>query len=168
MLQALDSLKGELDFELIVVGKPRGTFLQSLQASVSAELWRRIIFKDYLTHLEVAQELSTATMMLCASRADVSPNSVKEAAVAGLPVVGTAVGGIPDYIFPGLNGVLCPPGSTNEFREAILAASLHPQFRRGEVDAATLTRVRAYLSPQLMAKRFLETYHMTLGKSGGG
>jgi glycosyltransferase involved in cell wall biosynthesis len=167
MLQALDRLKGEIDFELLVVGKPRGKFLQSLQAGVSPEFWRRIIFKEHLSHLEVARELSTATMMLCASRADVSPNAVKEAAVAGVPVIATAVGGIPDYIFPGLNGVLCSPGSLGELIDAIRAAGCHPQFRRGEVDAATLTQVRAYLSPQLMAKRFLETYHATLGQRTG-
>jgi glycosyltransferase involved in cell wall biosynthesis len=164
MLHALDRLKDELAFELLVVGRPHGTLLQSLQAGLSPEFRRRMIFKEHLTHLEVAQELSTATMMLCASRADVSPNSVKEAAVAGVPVIGTAVGGIPDYIFPGLNGVLCSPGSLDEFVEAIRAACRHPQFRRGEVDAATLSQVRAYLSPQLMAKRFSETYQMALGK----
>lgn len=166
MLHALDRLKDELAFELLVVGKPHGTLLQSLQAGLSPELRRRMIFKEHLTHLEIAQELGTATMMLCASRADVSPNSVKEAAVAGVPVIGTAVGGIPDYIFPGLNGVLCSPGSLEEFMEAIRTASRHPQFRRGEVDAATLTQVRAYLSPQVMAKRFLETYQMAVGRSG--
>jgi glycosyltransferase involved in cell wall biosynthesis len=167
MLQALDQLKGEIEFELLVVGKPHGTFLQSLQAGVSPEFWRRILFKEHLTHLEVAQELSTTTMMLCASRADVSPNSVKEAAVAGVPVIATAVGGIPDYIFPGLNGVLSSPGSPCEFKDAIRLAIRHPQFRRGEVDATTLTQVRAYLSPQLMAKRFLEMYHLAIGKSRG-
>jgi glycosyltransferase involved in cell wall biosynthesis len=158
LLGALDQLKAEIDFELLVVGKPRGTFLQSLQASVSPEFWRRIIFKQHLSHLEVAAELSTATMMLCASRADVSPNAVKEAVVAGVPVIGTAVGGIPDYVFPGRNGVLCAPGSRDEFIEAIRTASRHPQFSRGEVDAATLEQVRAYLSPQLMGQRFWQIY----------
>ena len=164
LVQALDQLQSEIDFELLIVGKPHGTLLQSLQASLSPEFRRRIIFREHLTHLEVAQELSTSTMMLCASRADVSPNSVKEAAVAGVPVIGTTVGGIPDYIFPGLNGVLCSPGSLREFMEAIRTASRHPQFRRGEVDAATLTQVRAYLSPELMAKRFLETYQIAMGR----
>ena len=158
LLSSLDQLKNELRFELIVVGKPRGTFLQSLQAGVSPEFWRRIIFKERLTHVEVAQELSTATMMLCPSRADVSPNAVKEAVVAGVPVIGTAVGGIPDYVFPGRNGVLCSPDSLAEFVEAIRAACRHPQFSRGQVDMPTLAQTRAYLSPQLMGEKFLGIY----------
>ncbi|MCU0785387.1 MAG: glycosyltransferase family 4 protein [Verrucomicrobia bacterium] len=162
MLQALDRLRGEIDFELLVVGKPRGTFLQTLQAGVSPEFWRRIIFKDQLTHREVAQELSTATMMLCPSRADVSPNAVKEAVVAGVPVIGTAVGGIPDYVFPGQNGRLCSPGNLAELMEAIRAACGHPLFGVGRVEPKSLAQTRAYLSPELMARRFMEVYQQAL------
>ena len=158
LLQALDRLKSEMDFELLVVGKPSGTFLQSLQAGVSPELWQRIQFKQHLSHLEVAAELSSATMMICSSRADVSPNAVKEATVAGVPVIGTAVGGIPDYVFPGRNGVLCAPDSRDQLVEAIRTATRHPRFSRGEVDEATLQQVRAYLSPQLMAEKFRQIY----------
>jgi hypothetical protein len=50
----------------------------------------------------------------------------------------------------------------DEFTETLRAAVRHPQFSRGEVDAATLVRMREYLSPQLMAKRFLEVYHLAL------
>ena len=167
LLHALDALKYELNFELIAVGKPKSPFLETLRASVSDEMWRRITFKEHLTHVQVAEELSIATMMLCPTRADVSPNAVKEAAAAGLPVVATAVGGIPDYVWPGLNGLLCSPGSLSEFIDAIRAASKHPRFSRGEVDAATLAQVREYLSPQLMARRFLETYHLALAQQAG-
>jgi glycosyltransferase involved in cell wall biosynthesis len=163
LLSALDQLKGEIDFELLVVGRPRGIFLQSLQSDISSEFWQRIIFKEQLSHLEVAAELSEATMMICPSRADVSPNAVKEAVVAGVPVVGTAVGGIPDYVFPGRNGVLYAPGSRNELIEAIRAACRDPQFSRGEVDANTLAQVRAYLSPQLMGEKFLGIYQRLQG-----
>jgi len=168
LLRALDALKDELKFELIAVGKPKQPFLDQLKASVSETLWRRITFKENLTHVQVAEELSTATMMLCPTRADVSPNAVKEAAAAGVPVVATAVGGIPDYVLPGLNGLLCSPGSLAEFMDAIRAASRHPQFGRGEVDGVTLKQVREYLSPQLMARRFLESYHLALAQSGRG
>jgi glycosyltransferase involved in cell wall biosynthesis len=108
--------------------------------------------------LDVAQELSTATMMICPSRADVSPNAVKEAVVAGVPVIGTTVGGIPDYVFSGLNGVLCPPDNALELAKAIRCACGHAMFSRGQVDAATLAKTREYLSPQLMAQKFGSIY----------
>jgi glycogen(starch) synthase len=160
--QALDRLRGEIQFELLVVGRRNANIAATLERHVSAEFWRQVVFKENLTHLEVAAELATATMLLSPSRADVSPNAVKEAVAAGVPVVGAAVGGIPDYVLPGRNGVLCSPSSLEEFTEAMRAAALHPQFSRGEVDAATLAQMRDYLSPHLMAKRFMEVYHLAL------
>lgn len=160
--QALDRLRREIQFELIVVGRRNANIAETLERHVSAEFWRQVTFRENLTHVEVAAELETATMLLSPSRADVSPNAVKEAVAAGVPVVGATVGGIPDYVLPGLNGVLCAPGSLEKFTEALRAAARHPQFSRGEVDVATLARMRDYLSPQLMAKRFLEVYHLAL------
>lgn len=159
---ALDRLRGEIEFELVVVGRRNPNIAETLERHVSAEFWRQVTFRENLTHVEVAAELETATMLLCPSRADVSPNAVKEAVVAGVPVVGAAVGGIPDYVLPGLNGILCAPGNLEELVAAMRATVRHPQFNRGEVDAATLVRMREYLSPQLMAKRFLEVYHLAL------
>ncbi len=158
LVRALDRLRNEINFELIAVGKPRADYLQTLQAATSPELWQRVTFKDQLSHLDVAQELSTATMMICPTRADVSPNAVKEAVVAGVPVVGTEVGGIPDYVFPGRNGLLCQPDDLEGLVAAIREACRHPQFSRGEVDKATLAETRDYLSPQLMARKFSDIY----------
>jgi len=159
LFRALDALQGTVPFELVVVGRARTDFLNELRAMVSPALWQRIRFRQDLTHLEVAQELSTATMMICASRADVSPNAVKEAVVAGVPVVATKVGGIPDYVFPDKNGLLCPPNDVAALTEAIRAACQHPLLGRGEVKPETLDRVRAYLSPSTMADRFVKAYH---------
>jgi glycosyltransferase involved in cell wall biosynthesis len=158
LVGALDRLRHDIPFELVVVGRSRPEYLRRLQTGTSPALWRRIRFKENLTHLEVAGELGEATMMLCPTRADVSPNAVKEAVVAGVPVVGTNVGGIPDYVFPDLNGVLCAPDDAGGFADAIRAACRHSRLGRGEVDAATLARTRAYLSPRLMGEKFHEIY----------
>lgn len=160
LLRALDELKDEMPFELVAVGKPREPLLRALQSVASPALWSRITFKEDLVHQEVARELRTATMMICTSRADVSPNAVKEAVVAGVPVIGSAVGGIPDYVFPGQNGLLFRPGNLAELIESIRAALKHPLFRQGRVEPETLEKTRAYLSPELMGKRFMEIYEL--------
>jgi glycosyltransferase involved in cell wall biosynthesis len=84
--------------------------------------------------------------------------AVKEAVVAGVPVVGTQVGGIPDYVFPEKNGVLCAAGDVTAFAEAIRRACRHPLLGQGRVDAATLGQVREYLSPKRMAEGFRDIY----------
>lgn len=158
LLQALDRVKEEFPFELLIVAGRDEAFLQRVRPTVSAALWERVQFRSNLTSEQVAQELSRATLMLFPTRADTSPNSVKEAVVAGLPVLASAVGGIVDYVFPSENGLLFPAGQLGPMVEAIRQAVRHPLFGQGMVDPATLAKVRAYLSPQLMGERFSRIY----------
>lgn len=160
LFRALDRLTPELDFELVVVGKRNPALFASWGVVPSPELERRIRFKTNLLPAQVAEELAAATIMILPTRADTSPNSVKEATVAGVPVVGSQVGGIPDYVFPGRNGLLFPSGDLNALVETIRAACAHPVFGRGEVEANTLRQVREYLSPAVMAQKFLAAYEL--------
>ena len=158
LLRALDRLRLELDFELVVAGYPEPQLLRLLHTGLSAELRARVLFRDFLAPAEVAQELSKATLFLYPTRGDNSPNSVKEAVVAGVPVVASAMGGIPDYVIPERNGVLFPAGSLPECVAAIRRACQHPRLGSGRVDPDTLAEMRAYLSPQVMGRKFVELY----------
>jgi len=164
LFRALNGLAPELDFELVVVGKRNPAVLASLGVVPSPELERRLHFKSNLLPAQVADELATATIMILPTRADTSPNSVKEAVVAGVPVVGSNVGGIPDYVFPGRNGFLFPSGDSNALVETIRAACAHPLFKCGQVEAEALREVRDYLSPELMARKFLAAYDLACGR----
>jgi len=158
LLLALNELVSELPFQLVVIGHPNESFLAPLRTILSPELWRRVEFKADLRPEEVADELRTATLLLFPTRVDNSPNAVKEAVVAGVPVVASDVGGIPDYVVPGQNGLLFKLGSLEEFTKAIRQACQHPLFRLGRVAPESLQRSRACLSPARMGERFLETY----------
>jgi glycosyltransferase involved in cell wall biosynthesis len=158
VLMALNELVSELPFHLVVVGHPNEPFLAPLRKTLSQELWRRVEFKANLQASEMADELRAATLFLFPARVDNSPNAVKEAVVAGVPVVASDVGGIPDYVLPGQNGVLFKPGDLNEFVKAIKQACSQPLFRSGRVTPESLTISRAYLSPARMGERFFETY----------
>lgn len=159
---ALDRLRTEMDFRLKVISGPSPQYIEALRSSVSAQTWDRVEFKHHLLPHEVAAELATPAMLLMPTRADTSPNAVKEAVVAGMPVVASAVGGIPDYVIPDKNGVLFPPGDLAAFTQAIRSACVHPLFGQGRVDPATLATAREYLSPELMAKKFLAAYEAAL------
>jgi glycosyltransferase involved in cell wall biosynthesis len=84
--------------------------------------------------------------------------AAKEAALAGVPVVGSAVGGIPDYIVPGENGLLFPSGDLQACSQAVRNAVTHPLFGRGLVDPRRLAAVREQLSPERMARSFAALY----------
>jgi len=162
LVAALDRLKDELAWELLVIGAVEEAFLKQLRARTSHELWSRIRFKRDLSPSEIGAELSEATIMLFPTRADTSPNAVKEAVVAGVPVVASAVGGIPDYVIPEENGLLFPADNLDAFVDAIRAAWCHPLFGRGQVAPGSLGKMRDYLSPRRMAQRFVEAYQRVL------
>ena len=64
-----------------------------------------------------------------------------------------------------LNGLLCRPNDAASLEEQLRRACCHPLFSRGEVDAETLTRMRDYLSPAEMNRRFFAAYEETLALS---
>jgi glycosyltransferase involved in cell wall biosynthesis len=76
--------------------------------------------------------------------------------------VGSAIGGIPDYVVPGKNGLLFPPENLGECVAAIRAACRHPLFACGAVDPTILAEKRDYLSAARMGQSFWSTYQEVL------
>ncbi|MEW6159566.1 MAG: glycosyltransferase family 4 protein [Verrucomicrobiota bacterium] len=162
LLRALNQLVDSFAFELTTVGKPNPAMLANLKTQLKPSLWRRIHFTCNLTPNEIASLLSSATLSILPTRADTSPNAVKEAVVAGVPVVASRVGGIPDYVVPNQNGLLFPRGNLDELIGTLKAAIHHPLFGRGAVDASCLHKMKDYLSPRRMAQSFLRAYQAAL------
>lgn len=165
LFKTLNKLTSDIPFKLTILTNPAPDYINSFRSSVSEEFWKRVEFKYQLLPNEVAGELIAPTMLLLPTRVDTSPNAVKEAVVAGVPVVTSNVGGIPDYVHPGKTGLMATPGSEAEFLEAIRLACNHPLFGRGAVEPQALETTREYLSPKQMAKNFLAAYEAALAKS---
>jgi glycosyltransferase involved in cell wall biosynthesis len=166
LFKGLDRIRPELQFKLTMICGPDSHYVDSLRPLVSPDLWQRVEFKHDILPGEVARALETPTMLLLPTRADVSPNAVKEAVVAGVPVVVANTGGIPDYVQSGQNGLLFPPGDLDAFVQAVRAAAKHPLFGRGQVAPESLERNREYLSPARMSKNFLGAYERALDLKG--
>ncbi|MGZ8940686.1 MAG: glycosyltransferase family 4 protein, partial [Limisphaerales bacterium] len=162
VMQALDLLVDTVDFELIWVGAANAELETELRKKTGEALWKRVTFKNELRAPEVAEELSKATIFLHAALADNSPNAVKEAVVAGVPVVATNTGGIPDYVFPEQNGYLFESGNVIDCRQKLKQVLAHPLFSRGQVEEKALLKVRDYLSARMMAEKFREGYAAAL------
>lgn len=157
LMTALQSL-AHLQWELVIVGSIEPAVLAQWGRFISSDIGERITLKSGLTATEVAEELSKATVEVFPTRADTSPNAVKEAVVAGVPVIGSRIGGIPDYVIDGKNGLLIECDDLKSLSSAIVTSLVHPLFSRGEVDSETLETSRNYLSPKLMKTKFLECY----------
>jgi glycosyltransferase involved in cell wall biosynthesis len=162
VLKALDSLLPHHNFELIWLGARDPALESQIRSETSPALWERVTLRDSVPPSEIATELERATFSILATRADNSPNSVKESVVAGVPVIATNVGGIPDYVLPGKNGLLFQNGSVEDLAAKIKEALSHPLFSQGKVDLEALSSTREYLSAKTMARKFLSAYETVL------
>ncbi len=68
---------------------------------------------------QLALIYSASDLFLHAARADTFPTTILEAFSCGIPVVATAVGGIPEQVKDGHNGFLVSPGNVQEMSKKI-------------------------------------------------
>lgn len=167
LLKGLEQLCRDLDFRLTIVGPPAPQFIAQMKQVTSPALWERIELKDGLTQEQVAAEMQRATMVLFPTRVDTSPNSVKEAVVAGVPVVASAIGGIVDYVLPGKNGLTFPAADLGAFVQQVQTAVKHPLFAQGRVEEQTRRQMSDYLSPSAMRQKFLSAYERVWERRAG-
>ncbi|MBC8767873.1 glycosyltransferase family 4 protein [Arenibacter sp. BSSL-BM3] len=69
-------------------------------------LYSNIKFLGYLDGRAMAQEYLKSHIFICPSSIENSPNSLGEAQILGVPSIASYVGGVPDMIDPGENGLL--------------------------------------------------------------
>ncbi|MEK7654123.1 MAG: glycosyltransferase family 4 protein [Patescibacteria group bacterium] len=77
---------------------------------------------EFLGHVEpdqIPHYLLQATIFARASRSEGLGNSFLEAMAAGLPVIGTPVGGIPDFLKDGETGIFCKVDDPKDLAEKI-------------------------------------------------
>ena len=94
------------------------------------------------------------------------PNVILEAMATGLPVVATAISGIPLAIDHGVEGLLVGEGDGTALREALQAVLADPGRARAMGEAAR-RRVTAELTWDAVAERYREAYREGLSRRGG-
>lgn len=80
---------------------------------------RRAILLGNMTHDEIIEYYSAADFSILPSLMEATSISGLEAMAAGLPLVGTNVGGIPELITNGENGYLCRPQDPEDLADKI-------------------------------------------------
>lgn len=101
---------------------------ETQQASERHGLGERVHFLG--VEGNVAELLQAADLFVLGSRWEGTPLAVMEAMAAGLPVVATAVGGVPGLVEDGVTGLLVPPDRPETLAEAIAAVALDPARRK--------------------------------------
>jgi glycosyltransferase involved in cell wall biosynthesis len=80
--------------------------------------------------------LSACDLFVLASDWEGSSVAVIEAMAARLPVVATAVGGVPELVVDGVTGLLTPAGDTAALAAALAGLAADPERRHRMAEAA--------------------------------
>jgi glycosyltransferase involved in cell wall biosynthesis len=104
----------------------------------------RVELTGWLEEREVHGILEGTDVFVLPSRAEGLPISVLEAMSYGVPSVATALGGIPELISDGVNGVLVPPGDARRLADALEELILDPARRARLGKSARASVVEGY------------------------
>lgn len=125
-------VRGRPDVHFAIVGD--GELWDQLHEDVQSRgLDQRVHFTGW--RADLAAVYSDLDLVVCCSRNEGTPVSLIEACAAGKAVVGTQVGGIPDIIAAGVNGLLVPSGDAAALAGAV-AELLEDAVRRESMGLA--------------------------------
>ncbi len=105
---------------------------------------------------------SAADVSVIPSLQDNLPNTMIESIACGVPVVGFAVGGIPDAVRPGVTGALARVGDVADLRSALLEL-LGSKERLNEFSVNCRRIALQEYSLETQARRYLAIYEELLG-----
>ena len=94
------------------------------------------------------------------------PNAVLEAMACALPIVATNVGGIPDQVLSGVNGILVNPGKPEELAIALMKVSNDKAIWRTMQEASYRFAVEGYDMKTYIPK-IADIYRIISGEADG-
>ncbi|WP_260696719.1 glycosyltransferase family 4 protein [Streptomyces sp. 130] len=106
---------------------------------------------------DVPALLAGADVLVCCSDTEGTPRAVVEGMAAGLPVVATRVGGLPDLVDDGTTGLLTDAGSESQLTDAVRSLLEAPEKAR-EMGAAGRLRAMENFGVARMWAEISEVY----------
>ena len=154
LLQAFSWVRAVTGAALVIVGDgPERPRLEALAAELG--LADAVEFAGYTSDVETA--LARMDVFALASRSEGIPLALLEAMAAGLPVVATRVGGVPEVVADGDTGILVPSGDVHALAGAITELLNDPERRRATGQRGR-ERVRTHFSHARMARSYRALY----------
>jgi glycosyltransferase involved in cell wall biosynthesis len=149
LLEAFERLRGQFpEARLLLVGDGiRRTWVESLVRERGLGGWVTFTgFREDVPDLLGAMDC----FVLASTRTEGVPQSLLQAMAAGIPVVASAVGGIPEVIEDGATGLLVPPGDPGALAEAVGTVVKDPESARRRAEAG-----RALVGAQFSRERVM-------------
>jgi len=151
------------DALLLLVGPPdrlNPSYAESLKA-LAQELGLEQCVRFLGSRADVPDILRASDVFVLSSDYEGNPLSVLEAMAAGLPVISTAVGGVPELVQDGATGLLVPAGDAHALAEAIVQMGRDPMRRAVIGDAARQTALQRF-DVRVMSRAYAALYQQLL------
>jgi glycosyltransferase involved in cell wall biosynthesis len=156
--------------------KSPGARLAVIGADLSSQAHRKLAdqlgmtdrtdFLGRLSRADIVKHMRSAKMLVLGSRMDTSPNVITEAHAAGLPVVATRVGGIPEMIEDGVNGFLVDSGDYRAMAQKMDTLIDNPDLCRSMGEKGRES-VRKRNDPDNVAQAYVRFFEKILRKHSG-
>jgi glycosyltransferase involved in cell wall biosynthesis len=161
LLRALAALP-DASFEAVIAGD--GPDRSTLEAEIG-----RLGIGDRVRLLgerrDIPELLGAADVFVLPSRSEGLPVSVLEAMVAGLPVVASRVGGVPELVAEGETGLLVAPGNSDELAAALKRVLADRELRR-RLGTAGRARVEQQFDLDSFRRAHVDLYYRELAREG--
>lgn len=156
LLHALASLRTLAPgWRAVVAGN--GPVEQYRAEAAALGLADRLDLPGWVDAVRVQQLLKSSDVFVLPSHSEGLPVAILEAMAAGLPVVTTPVGAIPDLVVHGETGLMVAPGSVEELTDALVAMVTDPK-RRATLGARGRRRIEANFTIDGAAARLNALY----------
>jgi glycosyltransferase involved in cell wall biosynthesis len=157
LIEACSLVAAPLRLELFGDGTLRGSLeAQAREAGVDAR------FHGFVA--DAPSRLAGLDAFVLPSRGDNLPVAILEAMAAGVPVVGTRVGGIPELVADGTTGLIVEPDRPRELAGALEALARDPK-KRLELGERGRERAATEFSAAAVGRRTVELYERLCGSS---
>lgn len=162
LMQACSGLRARgIPLKLLIIGEgPQRPALEAFARN--AGLDRSVMFAGFQNDIE--KWLPSLDVFVLPSFTEGTPMALLEAMAHGIPVIASAVGGIPQVIRSGRNGILTEPGSAEEIMQAVLSISVNGALRKRLSDAAKKTIQNGYCASSWIRKIEMEYVMTTAGQ----
>ena len=150
----LREAKPDISLKLIIVGDgPERPALEAAAESTGCK--GRVVFAGEVS--DVQPFYAMADLFALPSRSEGSPNVLLEAMAANLPIVATAVGGVPEMVENNESALLVPPNDPPALAAAI-ANLLTDKNLAQRITKNAVTLVDTQYNPENYARSLVEIY----------
>ncbi len=161
-LHTLLSAAQSVGVRFLIIGD--GNQKEDLQHRIDKEHITNVTLCGYMEKHQIGQMIQRASLVVVPSEwYENCPYAVTEAFAAGKPVIGSHLGGIPELVRNGHNGLTFPPGNAAALTGALKELIRHPDKTR-KMGQAAKKFADTILHPRRYYAELMKIYHKTIQK----